>query len=80
MSETIDDKTVSFRVFLSDEERTRFKVECAKDKTTMSQRARELIRQWLDEKARTVPVTTVGNAKVRGRGGKAKDKNPRSPS
>jgi len=43
------DKTVSFRVFLPDSERTAFKVECAQEKTTMSQKARELIQNWLKE-------------------------------
>ena len=43
-----EDKTVSFRVFLPDSERTKFKVACAKDKTTMSQKSRELINNWLE--------------------------------
>ena len=42
-----EDKTVSFRVFLEDSERTRFKVACAEEKTTMSQKCRELILEWL---------------------------------
>ena len=42
------DKTVSFRVFLNDDERTQFKVACAKEKTTMSQKAKELIKLWLE--------------------------------
>ncbi|MEH1940787.1 MAG: plasmid partition protein ParG [Nostoc sp.] len=43
-----EDKTVNFRVFLPEPERTRFKVACAKHRTTMSQKALELIRAWLD--------------------------------
>jgi hypothetical protein len=42
-----EDKTVSFRVFLDDSERTLFKVACAEEKTTMSQKSRELISEWL---------------------------------
>ncbi|WP_264196712.1 plasmid partition protein ParG [Microseira wollei] len=34
-------------VFLSDSERTRFKVACAKTKTSMSQQAHQLILDWL---------------------------------
>jgi hypothetical protein len=45
-----DTKTVSFRVFLDDSERTQFKVACAEEKTTMSQKSRELISQWLQIK------------------------------
>jgi len=44
-----DDKFVSFRVFMEDSERTRFKVACAQNKTTMSQKSRELITKWLDQ-------------------------------
>jgi hypothetical protein len=42
------EKAVNFRVFLTELDRTRFKVACAKNRTTMSQKAVELIRQWLD--------------------------------
>ncbi|MBE9003085.1 hypothetical protein IQ274_34175 [Nostoc sp. LEGE 12447] len=45
---TEEDKTVNFRVFLPEAERTRFKIACAKHRTTMSQKALELIRAWLD--------------------------------
>jgi hypothetical protein len=58
------DKTVSFRVFLSDDERTEFKVECAKDKTTMSQQARELILNWLAEKQQPTQKQTKRRGKV----------------
>jgi hypothetical protein len=44
---TEEEKTVNFRVFLSESERTRFKVACAKNRTTMSQQTVELIREWL---------------------------------
>jgi plasmid stability protein len=68
---TVNDgeKTVSFRVFLSDDERTQLKVQCAKRKTTMSQQCRELIREWLSQQ--NEPLTTSSSAK--GRGKKVKD-------
>ena len=43
-----EEKAVNFRVFLTELDRTRFKVACAKNRTTMSQKAVELIREWLD--------------------------------
>ncbi|MBS3030838.1 MAG: hypothetical protein HUM72_23280 [Dolichospermum sp.] len=45
-----EDKTVSFRVFLNDSERTQFKIACAEEKTTMSQKSRELISEWLQSR------------------------------
>lgn len=42
------EKMVNFRVFLSEEDRTRFKVACAKNRTTMSQQAVQLIREWVE--------------------------------
>jgi hypothetical protein len=45
-----EDKTVSFRVFMNDSERTLFKVACAEEKTTMSQKSRELINEWLQKR------------------------------
>jgi len=45
-----EDKTVSFRVFLDDSERTLFKVACVEEKTTMSQKTRELISEWLQDR------------------------------
>jgi hypothetical protein len=42
------EKSVNFRVFLTESDRTRFKVACAKNRTTMSQQAVELIRDWLE--------------------------------
>jgi hypothetical protein len=44
-----EDKFVSFRVFMEDAERTRFNVACAQNKTTMSQKSRELITAWLEQ-------------------------------
>jgi hypothetical protein len=44
------EKIVGLRVLLTDEERTEFKVECAKEKTTMSQKAKELIANWVEER------------------------------
>ncbi|MDZ8237559.1 MAG: plasmid partition protein ParG [Nostoc sp. ChiQUE01a] len=43
-----EDKTVKLVVFLSDSERTRFKIACAKNRTTMSQKARQLVLEWLE--------------------------------
>jgi hypothetical protein len=43
-----EEKMVNFRVFLSEEDRTRFKVACAKNRTTMSQQAVQLIRDWVE--------------------------------
>lgn len=42
-----EEKTVSFRVFLPEETRIRFKIATAKDKSTMSAKALELIEEWL---------------------------------
>ena len=42
-----EDKTVKLVVFLQDSERVRFKVACAKNKTSMSQKAHDLILEWL---------------------------------
>jgi ParG len=50
-----EEKTVNFRVFLSESERTRFKIACAKNRTTMSQQALELIRQWLKTQENETP-------------------------
>lgn len=50
------EKTVNFRVFLSEPERTRFKVACAKSRTTMSQQAVELIREWLKTQEDETPL------------------------
>ncbi len=61
------EKTVSFRVFLSDDERTEFKVQCAKEKTTMSQQARKLILAWLEAKQNSAPTSPGG--KRRGKAG-----------
>ncbi|MBD2683496.1 MAG: hypothetical protein KME32_33125 [Mojavia pulchra JT2-VF2] len=46
-SEETGDKTVKLVVFLSDDERTQFKIACARNKTSMSQQARELILNWI---------------------------------
>lgn len=45
---TEEDKAVNFRIFLSESDRTRFKVACAKNRISMSQKAVELILEWLD--------------------------------
>jgi hypothetical protein len=50
-----EEKTVNFRVFLSESERTQFKVACAKTRTTMSQQAVALIREWLNTQENEIP-------------------------
>jgi len=50
-----EEKSVNFRVFLSESDRTRFKVACAKNRTTMSQKAVELIREWLETQENETP-------------------------
>ncbi len=50
-----EEKMVNFRVFLPEEDRTRFKVACAKNRTTMSQQAVELIREWLEIQENETP-------------------------
>ena len=50
-----EEKTVNFRVFLSESERTQFKVACAKNRTTMSQQAVGLIREWLKTQENETP-------------------------
>ncbi len=41
------DKPVGFRVFLSDEEKTEYKLACIKQGTNMSDQSIVLIREWL---------------------------------
>jgi hypothetical protein len=43
-----EEKTVKLVVFLTDDERTLFKVACARSKTSMSQKAKELILSWIE--------------------------------
>jgi hypothetical protein len=45
-----EEKVVTFRVFLDDSDRTRFKVACAEEKTTMSQKSKELILEWMQKR------------------------------
>jgi hypothetical protein len=49
VSESSEDKTVKLVVFLSDDERTEFKIACAKQKISMSQQAKELIIDWVQK-------------------------------
>jgi hypothetical protein len=51
MPDKAPDKTndVFIRVFLSSEVRTRFKVACAQSGAAMSEKARELIEEWVME-------------------------------
>jgi ParG len=56
-----EDKTVKLVVFLTDEERTQFKIACARNKISMSQRARELILEWLNSESEAfTPKTKKG--------------------
>jgi len=48
MTKEPEDKTVKLVVFLSDDERTQFKIACAKEKISMSQQARELVIKWVE--------------------------------
>lgn len=57
-----EDKTVKLVVFLTDDERTQFKVACARSKTSMSQKARELIVDWIE----TEESSTAKTKKNRG--------------
>jgi hypothetical protein len=50
MANSGEDKVVGLRVLLTEGERTEFKVQCAKDRTTMSQKAKELIIDWMEER------------------------------
>jgi hypothetical protein len=50
-----EEKMVNFRVFLSESERTRFKVACAQNRTTMSQQTVQLIREWLETQENESP-------------------------
>jgi len=49
MNKEPEDKTVKLVVFLSDDERTQFKIACAKEKISMSQQARELVINWTNK-------------------------------
>ncbi|HEY9822507.1 MAG TPA: plasmid partition protein ParG [Candidatus Sericytochromatia bacterium] len=49
------EKSVNFRIFLSETDRTRFKVACAKNRTTMSQQAVQLILEWLEIQENETP-------------------------
>lgn len=45
-----EDRTVKLVVFLDESERTKFKIACAEERTTMSQKAKEFIITWLKER------------------------------
>jgi hypothetical protein len=47
---TNEGKTVKIVLFLNEDERQRFKVACVEEKTTMSQKGKELINNWLDQR------------------------------
>ena len=64
-SQETEDKTVKLVVFLSDDERTQFKVACARNKTSMSQKAKELILDWMkaeENEAKSSPKKSRGAA------------------
>lgn len=61
-SQQIEEKTVKLVVFLSDDERTQFKVACARNKTSMSQKARELILDWMKAEENEFPSPKKGAA------------------
>ncbi len=50
MSENLDEKMVSYRVFLPEQLRTEFKVCCARDNTNMSEKTRELVEKYIQER------------------------------
>lgn len=61
-SQETEDKTVKLVVFLTDEERTQFKISCARNKISMSQKARELILEWIAQENETSPKKDKGAA------------------
>ncbi len=61
---------VFIRVFLSSDVRTRFKVACAQSGAAMSEKARELIEEWVIEWERQKEPPTSGT----GSGGKGRGK------
>jgi hypothetical protein len=66
---------VFIRVFLSSDMRTRFKVACAQSGAAMSEKARELIEEWVMEwEQQDKPPTSGSSGKGRGKkGGEGKD-------
>ena len=57
MTESNEDKTVSLRIFMPEDVRTKFKSECVLDGVSMSEKAVELIQQWLQEKTQSKQKT-----------------------
>jgi hypothetical protein len=51
-SNTDEEKTVKIVLFLNEDERQQFKVACVEEKTTMSQKGKELINAWLKQRNR----------------------------
>jgi hypothetical protein len=62
-----DDKAndVFIRVFLSSETRTQFKVLCAQSGVAMSEKARELIEEWIMEQKQPPASSTSSSGKGR---------------
>jgi len=49
MSDNLDEKMVSYRVFLPEKLRTELKVCCARENTNMSEKTRELVEAYIKE-------------------------------
>jgi len=77
MPEKAPDKAndVFIRVFLSSDVRTRFKVACAQSGAAMSEKARELIEEWVTEwEQQNKPLaSSTSSGKVRGKKKKQDD-------
>lgn len=52
VSDSSEARTVSLRVFMPEDIRTVFKSECVLENVSMSEKAVELIREWLKEKGK----------------------------
>jgi hypothetical protein len=57
VTESNEDKTVSLRIFMPEDVRTKFKSECVLEGISMSEKAVELIQQWLQEKTQSKQKT-----------------------
>jgi hypothetical protein len=74
MPEKAPDKAndVFIRVFLSSDVRTRFKVACAQSGAAMSEKARELIEEWVTEWEQQNKPLASSTSRGKGRGKKKK--------
>ncbi|MEG3876690.1 plasmid partition protein ParG [Microcoleus sp. herbarium7] len=75
MPEKVPDKAndVFIRVFLSSDVRTRFKVACAQSGAAMSEKARELIEEWVTEWEQQNKPLASSTSSGKGRGKKKQD-------